>query len=39
VFAGAGLIICGVLWNLFAESRRPGGLVAASTEKAQSAES
>jgi drug/metabolite transporter (DMT)-like permease len=23
VFAGAGLIICGVLWNLFAESRRP----------------
>ena len=24
VFAGAGLIICGVLWNLFAESRRPG---------------
>ena len=22
VFAGAGLIICGVLWNLFAESRR-----------------
>jgi len=39
VFAGAGLIICGVLWNLFAESRRPGGPVAASTEKAQSAES
>ena len=24
VFAGAGLIICGVLWNLLAESRRPG---------------
>jgi drug/metabolite transporter (DMT)-like permease len=23
VFAGAGLIICGVLWNLHAESRRP----------------
>jgi drug/metabolite transporter (DMT)-like permease len=23
VFAGAGLIICGVLWHLFAESRRP----------------
>ena len=39
VFAGAGLIICGVLWNLFAESRRPGMPVAASTEKAQSAES
>jgi drug/metabolite transporter (DMT)-like permease len=39
VFAGAGLIICGVLWNLFAESRRPGPPVAASTEKAQSAES
>ena len=38
VFAGAGLIICGVLWNLFAESRRPGSPVAASTEKAQSAE-
>ena len=39
VFAGAGLIICGVLWNLIAESRRPGLPVAASTEKAQSAES
>jgi drug/metabolite transporter (DMT)-like permease len=39
VFAGAALIICGVLWNLFAESRRPGLPVAASTEKAQSAES
>jgi drug/metabolite transporter (DMT)-like permease len=38
VFAGAGLIICGVLWNLHAESRRPGLPVAASTEKAQSAE-
>ena len=23
VFAGAGLIVCGVLWNLHAESRRP----------------
>lgn len=33
VFAGAGLIICGVLWNLFAESRRRGPPVAASTEK------
>jgi drug/metabolite transporter (DMT)-like permease len=22
VFAGAGLIVCGVLWNLHAESRR-----------------
>lgn len=39
VFAGAGLIICGVLWNLLAESRRPGLQVAAATEKAQSAES
>jgi drug/metabolite transporter (DMT)-like permease len=38
VFAGAGLIICGVLWNLFAESRRSPSPVAASTEKAQSAE-
>jgi drug/metabolite transporter (DMT)-like permease len=38
VFAGAGLIICGVLWNLLAESRRSGLSVAASTEKAQSAE-
>ena len=34
VFAGAGLIICGVLWNLLAESRRPGLPVAASTERA-----
>jgi uncharacterized membrane protein len=24
VFLGAGLIVCGVLWNLRAESRRPG---------------
>ena len=39
VFAGAGLIICGVLWNLHAESRRSASPVAASTEKAQSAES
>ena len=39
VFAGAGLIICGVLWNLFAEARRSGISVAASTEKAQAAES
>jgi drug/metabolite transporter (DMT)-like permease len=38
VFAGAGLIICGILWNLLAESRRSGTPVAASTEKAQSAE-
>ena len=30
VFAGAALIICGVLWNLYAETRRS---VAASTEK------
>lgn len=39
VFAGAGLIICGVLWNLFAESQRSKSPVAASTEKAQSGES
>ncbi len=38
VFAGAGFIICGVLWNLGAESRRAGASVAASTEKAQAAE-
>ena len=38
VFAGAGLIICGVLWNLLAESQRSGVPIAASTEKAQSAE-
>ena len=38
VFAGAGFIICGVLWNLTAESRRAGASVAASTEKAQAAE-
>jgi drug/metabolite transporter (DMT)-like permease len=30
VFAGAALIICGVLWNLYAETRRS---VAAATEK------
>jgi drug/metabolite transporter (DMT)-like permease len=34
VFAGAALIICGVLWNLFAESRRSRTPVAASTEMA-----
>ena len=39
VFAGAGLIICGVLWNLFAESRRSRSPLTASTEKAQTAES
>jgi len=38
VFAGAGLIICGVSWNLLAESRRSRSPLAASTEKAQSAE-
>jgi len=38
VFAGAGLIICGILWNLRAESRRSATAVAAATEKAQSAE-
>ena len=36
VYLGAGLIICGVLWNLHAESRRPRPLVATATEKAQS---
>jgi drug/metabolite transporter (DMT)-like permease len=35
VFAGAGLIIGGVLWNLLAESRRSRTPVAASTEKAE----
>jgi len=39
VFAGAGFIICGVLWNLSAASRRVGASVAASTEKTQAAES
>jgi len=39
VFCGAGLIVCGVLWNLLAEHRRTGISVAASTEKAQAAES
>jgi drug/metabolite transporter (DMT)-like permease len=35
VFAGAGLIICGILWNLRAESRREAMPVAAGTgEKA-----
>jgi drug/metabolite transporter (DMT)-like permease len=38
VFAGAGLIICGVLWNLHAESRRFGRTAAAATEKAHAAE-
>jgi drug/metabolite transporter (DMT)-like permease len=38
VFVGAGLIICGILWNLRAESRRTGMPVAAGTEKAQAAE-
>jgi drug/metabolite transporter (DMT)-like permease len=37
VFAGAGLIICGVLWNLFAESRRsmPPVTAAANSPSAQ----
>jgi drug/metabolite transporter (DMT)-like permease len=39
VFAGAALIICGVLWNLLAESRRSRFPVAASTEQAQAPES
>ena len=37
VFAGAGLIIGGVLWNLHAESRRSSPAVAAGTEKPRSA--
>lgn len=36
VFAGAGLIICGVSWNLFAESRRSRPPIAAVSEKAPS---
>jgi len=36
VFAGAGFIICGVLWNLTAESRRAGA--ASGTEQARAAE-
>jgi drug/metabolite transporter (DMT)-like permease len=38
VFAGAALIIAGILWNLRAESRRRGVPVAAGTEQAQAAE-
>jgi drug/metabolite transporter (DMT)-like permease len=34
VFAGAGLIICGVLWNLHAESRRHRAPVGLGPEKA-----
>ena len=34
VFAGAGLIICGVLWNLLAESRRPQPPTGLAPEKA-----
>ncbi|MEX2036601.1 MAG: DMT family transporter, partial [Xanthobacteraceae bacterium] len=37
VFAGAGLIIGGVLWNLHAESRRSNLAVAAGTKKPRSA--
>jgi drug/metabolite transporter (DMT)-like permease len=33
VFGGAGLIICGVLWNLFAESRRTARFAATASEK------
>jgi drug/metabolite transporter (DMT)-like permease len=39
VFLGAVLIIAGILWNLRAEARRTGAIVAAGTGKAQSAES
>jgi len=39
VYAGAGLIVCGVLWSLRAESRRRSAVpVAAATEKAYSAD-
>jgi len=36
VFAGAGLIICGVLWNLHAETRRVRPPEATATEQARS---
>jgi drug/metabolite transporter (DMT)-like permease len=36
VFLGAGLIICGILWNLRAEAQRSRIPVAAATEEAQS---
>ena len=36
---GAGLIICGVLWNLLAEIAADGGYPGNRHEKAQSAES
>lgn len=35
VFLGAGLIICGILWNLRADGRRSRVPVAAATEEAQ----
>lgn len=38
VFLGAGLIVCGVLWNLRAESRRPGPPTGLGPEKATVAE-
>jgi drug/metabolite transporter (DMT)-like permease len=38
VFAGAGLIICGVLWNLHAEMRRIALPATARAEKPQSAD-
>jgi drug/metabolite transporter (DMT)-like permease len=38
VFAGAGLIICGVLWNLHSEMRRTAPAVATRTEEARSAD-
>ena len=38
VFLGAGLIVCGVLWNLLAESRRPGPPTGLGPEKAAVAE-
>jgi drug/metabolite transporter (DMT)-like permease len=39
VFAGAGLIVCGVFWNLHAETRRPGVAPASQGKSAHSAES
>lgn len=38
VFLGAGLIVCGILWNLRTEARRSQMPVAVATEAAQSAE-
>jgi drug/metabolite transporter (DMT)-like permease len=39
VFVGAGLIVCGVLWNLHAETRRSRSPAPASTQNARSVKS